>query len=234
MNKVPCEVIHDLLPLYLDDAVSVQSRTLTENHLAECADCRAALSEMRVAVFVPRAGEPSVREALEGVRRALKRTKIRVIALTVIAMLFVGGLVVANYKYIVMAWTVRVPPEIVVIADVCYLPDGTIFFREYARDGSYMSGRYTQYVDGVCYMDFEREKLNPVKQTWGSSWEWLNTKLQDGKFMYSVFDEWDELLGIRVGTPEDYVSIWEKGMEIPPADPQVEKEYWDWMNMPTG
>lgn len=44
--KLPCNVIRDLLPLYAEDMVSPESRALTEEHIAECAACRAALEAM--------------------------------------------------------------------------------------------------------------------------------------------------------------------------------------------
>ena len=33
MNKISCEIVRDLLPLYADDAVSDASRALVEAHL---------------------------------------------------------------------------------------------------------------------------------------------------------------------------------------------------------
>ena len=44
--KLPCAVIRDLLPLYAENMVSAESRSLTQAHLAECESCRAALSAM--------------------------------------------------------------------------------------------------------------------------------------------------------------------------------------------
>ncbi|HYF77884.1 MAG TPA: zf-HC2 domain-containing protein [Symbiobacteriaceae bacterium] len=42
-----CPVIQDLLPLYVDDALSRESWVLVDEHLADCADCRQALAAMR-------------------------------------------------------------------------------------------------------------------------------------------------------------------------------------------
>ena len=38
-KKYNCEVIQDLLPLYLDDACSISSRAIVEEHLAGCSAC---------------------------------------------------------------------------------------------------------------------------------------------------------------------------------------------------
>lgn len=45
--KVSCEVIKDLLPLYMDDVCSDESRQLVMEHLAECVGCRLEMEEMR-------------------------------------------------------------------------------------------------------------------------------------------------------------------------------------------
>lgn len=42
-----CDVIRDLLPLYADDACSETSRALVNEHLLDCADCRALLTRLR-------------------------------------------------------------------------------------------------------------------------------------------------------------------------------------------
>ena len=44
--KTDCEVIRDLLPLYADNACSTKSRTLVEEHLQECPDCRELVSRI--------------------------------------------------------------------------------------------------------------------------------------------------------------------------------------------
>ena len=45
--KYSCDIILDLLPLYIDDVASPSSRQMVEEHLAECADCRNMLSCMK-------------------------------------------------------------------------------------------------------------------------------------------------------------------------------------------
>lgn len=42
-----CSLIRDLLPLYADDAVSEESRTVIESHLAECKECRSYYRSIR-------------------------------------------------------------------------------------------------------------------------------------------------------------------------------------------
>ena len=42
-----CEIIRDLLPLYADEACSDKSRSLVNEHLLDCADCRDMLQKLR-------------------------------------------------------------------------------------------------------------------------------------------------------------------------------------------
>lgn len=46
MNK-ECEIIRDILPLYVDDACSDSSREIIEEHLKECPDCAAYMAQIR-------------------------------------------------------------------------------------------------------------------------------------------------------------------------------------------
>ena len=39
MADITCEVIRDLMPLYVDDVLSSDSKTLVEEHLETCEDC---------------------------------------------------------------------------------------------------------------------------------------------------------------------------------------------------
>ena len=41
-----CEIIKDLIPLYLDKVCSEDSRKLVEEHLAECSECRKYMKEL--------------------------------------------------------------------------------------------------------------------------------------------------------------------------------------------
>ena len=44
--KMSCNVIHDLLPLYVDKICSDESKQLVEGHLTDCRDCSALLQQM--------------------------------------------------------------------------------------------------------------------------------------------------------------------------------------------
>lgn len=46
-EKIPCEIIRDLLPSYVDGLTSEKTNEAVENHVADCADCKTTLDFMR-------------------------------------------------------------------------------------------------------------------------------------------------------------------------------------------
>ena len=44
--KYDCEIIQDLLPLYIDDVCSIKSKVVIEEHILECSKCKELLSEL--------------------------------------------------------------------------------------------------------------------------------------------------------------------------------------------
>ena len=47
MNKIPCEVIKDLLPSYIDSLTSEKTKELIDEHLKNCTECSETLKKMR-------------------------------------------------------------------------------------------------------------------------------------------------------------------------------------------
>ena len=47
MDKIPCEVIKDLLPSYIDSLTSEKTKEVIEEHLKSCKDCSETLKKMR-------------------------------------------------------------------------------------------------------------------------------------------------------------------------------------------
>lgn len=95
MNK--CDLIRDLLPLYVDGAASKESARAVEAHVATCYECRRALQDMRAPTPLP---APVVEDvnfaaALGQLRkmRAKRRAKYILLGIVVAAVLFALGMV---------------------------------------------------------------------------------------------------------------------------------------------
>ena len=53
MSEINCNVIQDILPLYVDDVVCQDTRSVVENHLESCENCRREIAAMRSRVVLP-------------------------------------------------------------------------------------------------------------------------------------------------------------------------------------
>lgn len=71
--KISCEIIKDLLPLYLDGVCSNDSKALIEEHFAECDNCKAELQAMKEELFMNHK-EQNLKEA-EAVKKLSRRWK---------------------------------------------------------------------------------------------------------------------------------------------------------------
>ena len=71
--KISCEIIKDLLPLYLDGVCSNDSKALIEKHLVECDSCKAELQAMKGEFFTNHKGQ-NLKEA-EAVKKLSRRWK---------------------------------------------------------------------------------------------------------------------------------------------------------------
>ena len=88
-----CDVIKDLLPLYVEGMVSAQTRTLVQEHLAICESCNKEWEEMREPAALP----PDVNILpLQQIKAALRRKKMLTILLSVILTLIALS-IVAGY-----------------------------------------------------------------------------------------------------------------------------------------
>ena len=71
--SISCEIIKDLLPLYLDDVCSNESIAAIEEHLTACDSCQAEVQGMQSNLHLGSVGD-NMREA-EAVKELSKRWK---------------------------------------------------------------------------------------------------------------------------------------------------------------
>lgn len=81
MNKISCNTIRDILPLYVDEVVSEDTRTMVVEHLGQCAECRKQYENMKTKVVVP--VEDDIKP-LKRFKTAWKKKKIILVCLTVL------------------------------------------------------------------------------------------------------------------------------------------------------
>ena len=103
--KISCNIIEDLLPLYVDDIVSEDSRQLVEEHLKACPTCRRMQEEIMRENHLTDAkkGSDSVQtnkmeaELLKKIRCKIRKKRIASVLLAVAIVLAAGG--IGHYWY---------------------------------------------------------------------------------------------------------------------------------------
>lgn len=104
MKMVSCNIIKDILPLYLDGVVSDDTKKMVEEHLKECDQCRNEAMTLKQDVVLP--VSKSVRlaetEVVKGLKRKLFRKKFFVSAISVILTI---GVLSGIYSYMALTKT---------------------------------------------------------------------------------------------------------------------------------
>ena len=103
--KISCNIIEDLLPLYVDDMVSEDSRQLVEEHLKECPSCRKMQEEMMRENHLTSVGKGSKSiqtnrteiESLKKIRHKIRKKRMISVLLAVILVVAAGG--IGHYWY---------------------------------------------------------------------------------------------------------------------------------------
>lgn len=84
MSEWNCNVIKDLLPLYIDEVCSEESRKIVDEHLEQCAECQKLLQQMEEEVKLPADETGDARNSLKKIKKILKK-KYMIFAVSVAA-----------------------------------------------------------------------------------------------------------------------------------------------------
>lgn len=100
MTKInECDIVRDLIPLYIDHVVSEASEELVANHVETCPECKKFLEETSSTLVIPVSVEERMEEqkAFEKFKKAINKKvwKIAIIS-SLCVLLLVGGIVILN------------------------------------------------------------------------------------------------------------------------------------------
>lgn len=90
MTNLPCDLVRDLLPLYLDGVCSEESKAAVEAHLEGCEACKAEyqrLLDAQQLAPAPEQAEEKEIKALRRVKRKLSKKRLTAVLLTTVAVL---------------------------------------------------------------------------------------------------------------------------------------------------
>ncbi len=220
MRQISSEIIKDLLPLYGDEVCSKESAAIVEEHLAECHRCQIELDSIKADVSLP---EDVVEEnysdshALKGIAISWKRAKLKafvkgLIGAILLSIAIIGGMVLFQWDIM------KVSSEVVEVSEVSKLSDG------YGLDRA----KFVMNENG----DFYWTPLRPIIKSKSK----FDIGLQN---TYNTFGEIEkhyyrekyganaEIKALYIGTSDDPVLVWKKGMALPPASDEAEAYFAD-------
>lgn len=96
-NKLPCEVVKDLLPSYVEQLTSDVTNELVKEHVEDCADCKGTLEAMnQQGMDYAKEQETAQEKEIDFLKKTRKRTRRIVIGGLVAAFLLFCGLMFAD------------------------------------------------------------------------------------------------------------------------------------------
>ncbi len=93
MSKMNCEIIKDLLPLYVDKVCSSETKAMVEEHIGECDSCAEFFNSLQNAPTLPALDSDIDKAVVKVGRRMKKHTKkavIRAVCIIVSILLVIG------------------------------------------------------------------------------------------------------------------------------------------------
>lgn len=229
--NISCEIIRDLLPLYVDEVCSDDSRNLVENHLQGCEGCKTELNYMKGDLPQQKeiAEETKTVKAMQNAWKKSKKITIEKIVILGI-MLFVLC-VILFYPDMPMP----VFEKDLEVRNVCQLEDGTVYFEWEMTNGTLAAGRHRTYreKDGACYFVPLRAVVEAHMRYWITrdpsimerqpyDYEYIHPY---GKWADRNQTVFEDMTAIYVGWGKDAILVWEPGMELPVASEEIEAEY---------
>lgn len=239
MSKMHCDIVKDLLPLYVEDVCSEKSKAEVEEHLKECEACNSYYEMLKdePEVQMDDVTNGSLFEGafILGIEQKIQKkiTVNRVITgLVVLLVCIIGSAVCLNLPQ-KMGYAFgglvdqRLDVGDVTITEVYQLESGEIFFT--AKSDRKFTWPYTDTAlydegQGLYY------SYGMYTYSWWDDYVKGNGTLKEASFVYSpiardVTGYSCEVSELRfVGKDDESILIWEKGQELEPAPKEIEEE----------
>lgn len=224
--KLPCQTIEDLLPLYLDSVCSEESRTLVEEHIASCRRCRQLLADMTAD-----SADPSFVIDDAALLKKLQRKWLKSMAKAFYKGILITCLVCVllfGLAYGLTSWKcIPVPAEVMEVSDVSVLKDGRILYHLNVTDcRDFHFTKFTTTPEGELYVTPKRSVIEPYRFTghhFPPNYQMLD--IAEDNAWQQHWGDGIEITSAYIGPVGSGILIWEKGMELPPANEMLEEYY---------
>lgn len=152
MREINCNIIRDLLPSYVDDICSGDSRCLVEEHLENCEQCRTQLELLKGTVLTDEQGEQERISYLKKIKRHYEKGVVSLVFLTLT--LIGGALYMVNHYGAIGGNVLYVILPVFLIAAYCLMPDNPLAARRSKMSGMLVAGSILASVLTVVYYGY--------------------------------------------------------------------------------
>lgn len=245
MNNVPCKVIQDLLVLYEDDVCSEESKTLIEEHISDCEECRKIYDKMQDGL--PEITLDNDKELEENQRKMFVQSVKKYIRnVTFKQMLFIGILLLILltgdiiYRDHFQQYIKSVPASDVKVSEIYRLNNGSIYctlktpqpfnavqassievpnenrYKNYNKGWHEVHFQYPKPFTNTSDLAFFRDTISLVFPM-----EEYGMSPWGGSKPYHYTASSIKYYG---KSKKDTVTLWKKGQKIPEAPIEIEKK----------
>lgn len=78
--KISCKVVEDLLPLYVEECCSEDTKQLLDEHILECEECKGKLEKLKQPIFLPQESCMNEKTYAKHAKKAFKKVRRRWVA----------------------------------------------------------------------------------------------------------------------------------------------------------
>lgn len=114
MKTIKCEVIQDLLPLYVDEVLSEESCEIVEEHLSDCTACTAYCEKLKGAdVTLAKTDAAEDKKVIQSISKGINRQKKRTFLIAVISALVLLILLgCVGFRLVIFYFAKQVTPDV--------------------------------------------------------------------------------------------------------------------------
>lgn len=222
--KISCEIIKDLLPLYYDDVCSKETRALVEEHILECVTCKEELSKISKEFDYSQV-KPDDSKPIKAIAAAWKKGKAKAFVKGTVIALVVCVLLLGGFLGLTQRRIIPVSSELFEVSDVCQLSDGRIVYHLYVNDDRDLHFiKFTTNTDGSYYHTPYRAIIEGKRSMENGLYnDYHMIDVAENNAYQQAYGDGIEITSCFIGSEDDSILIWEKGMELPPASEELEK-----------
>ncbi|MED4462441.1 zf-HC2 domain-containing protein [Metabacillus fastidiosus] len=100
MKGIKCTIIQDVLPLYIDEVVSQDTKEMVEEHLQHCEECQKEYEIMKQELYIPAENKASIFKKIN------KKWRKKKVGISIISVLLTTIILLGAFSYVVYYETV--------------------------------------------------------------------------------------------------------------------------------